>query len=179
MDMKSAFVKPLSTILRRVNHCSFVSCIGESRDHIHQGQIITIKYHPLLYEALLLVLEADASTLGPKKNYMLFCKQMYGIIQRELVCKDKKICCGDNITSKWGTIHLFQENFDRGGIVSIIDPTIRMTCDGHKSYMKGDRIPVFIVRCLKWAREIRKRHKINIQQIATVSDIELKKIFEG
>ena len=63
LDMKSAFVKHLNAILRRVRHCSFVSCIGEKRDHIHQGQIITIKYHPVLYEALLLILEVDASTL--------------------------------------------------------------------------------------------------------------------
>ena len=143
-----------------------------------QGQIIAIRYHPVLYEALLLVLEVDACTLAPKKNYMLFCKQMYGIIQRELVCKDKKICCGDNITSKWGTIHLFQENYEHTGVVRTVLATIQMNCDGHKSYMKDDPNPVFIVRCLKWTVEMRKKHRINIQQIATASHIELQRHFK-
>ena len=35
LDMKSAFVKHLSEILCHVSHCSFVSCIGASCDHIH------------------------------------------------------------------------------------------------------------------------------------------------
>ena len=68
LDMKSAFIKPLDEILRQVSHCSFVSCIGAARDHIHQGHIITTKYHPIIYEALLLVLQTDPSFLEPIKT---------------------------------------------------------------------------------------------------------------
>lgn len=80
--MKSAYIKPLEKILRHVSHCSFVSCIGAARDHIHRGQIITTKYHPIIYEALLLVLKTDPSSLDRKSNSMTYGKQMFGIIEK-------------------------------------------------------------------------------------------------
>ena len=170
--MKSAFVKHLSEILRHVSHCSFVSCIGVSCDHIHQGHIITIRYHPVIYEALLQVLQTDHSSLGPKENYMMYCRQMYGIIKRELVCDDKKISCGENITARWGSIHLFQEKYNTPGLVSTIDRRRQISCDGHKSFMKNDPHPVFVIRCLKWVGTMKKKRRINIRHIHTVSDIE-------
>ena len=41
--------------------------------------------------------------------------------------------------------------------------------------MKDDVSSVFIDRWLKWAVETRKKYKIHIQQVATASDIELKR----
>ena len=106
---------------------------------------------------------------------MMYCRQMYGIIERELVCDDKKISCGENITARWGSIHLFQEKYDTPGLVSTIDRRTQISCDGHKSFMKNDPHPVFVVRCLKWVGTMRKKRRINIRHIDTVSDIELRR----
>ena len=173
--MKSAFIKPLDEILWQVSHCSFVSCIGAARDHIHQGHIITTKYHPIIYEALLLVLQTDPSFLVPKTKYMTYCKQMFGIIEKQLVSKQNRICRGENVTANWGTIFLLQEVFVGARHVSSIGGKRSIMCDGHMSFMPNNRSPLIAVRCLKWSDAMRSSRGVNIDAVTRVSKLGLRK----
>jgi hypothetical protein len=84
LDMKSCLLRPLMDILEHCDGCSLVSCIGSNGKHIHQGQIMCSKYHPLLHGAMQQVMSTEPAMLSRRGKYLTFCNQMWEILLGQL-----------------------------------------------------------------------------------------------
>ena len=110
----------------------------------------------------------------PTTKYMTYCKQMFGIIEKQLVSKQNRICRGENVTANWGTIFLLQEVFVGARHVSSIGGKRSIMCDGHMSFMPNNRSPVIAVRCLKWINTMSSARGVNIDVVTRVSRLGLR-----
>ena len=82
LGIKSALLINLEEILSHANPATFISCIGNRGNHIHQGFIIAQPRHPLLYAAILDVFSTDPGSLNIPENYMMFCHRFWGILKK-------------------------------------------------------------------------------------------------
>ena len=154
LDIKIAMLDDFSRLLQEIDITGelqgepfILTAIGVAKDHIFQGILACSPRHPLMLAAWEHMKSVRQSHL--KRNYMLFCKELYRLLKVDLEVDQLKP--GLHHTHTYGTVYLLQEQRRRKQ-PSIVDADGKMIpMDGHVICDEATLKPWFATRCWGWS----------------------------